>query len=932
MIGALGFLSPWLLVALAALPLVWLVLRLTPPRPRRVDFPPTRILFGLEDRDTTPARTPWWLTLLRLLLVAVLIAALAEPILRPESRLAAGTGPLLVLVDNGWDAAPDFAERIAAAGQAVEEAKRQERPVALVATAEPRPDGLAPAAAAEAARRLAAIEPRPYLPDRRALAERLAKAYGPGAAEVRWIAGGLDDGGAADLAGVLGRIGAGGILLQSNRPLRILLPPENGVEAIRIPVARLGGAAEATIAGFDEEGRRILETRAAFAAGDRTTVEVALPADLRNALTRLTIAGEASAGAVQLLDTTWRRKSVGLVVGEAANPAQPLLAPLTYVERALQPRADLLRPQAPTTGAAIAEIVKRGASVMVLTETGNLPPETAAAVTKWVEAGGTLVRFASPNLAAGGGLLPVRLRQGERALGGSLSWQEPQPIGAFPAAGPFASIAVPKDVRINRQILAEPEALAGVEIWAELTDGTPLVTARARGAGRIVLFHVTADPRWSNLPLSGAFVEMLTAIVNSARLVDAPVAAASEAAAKPSGAPWRPIRLLDGSGRLSPPTAGAALVADLANAEPSPETPPGFYDRDGTIRAINAVGAQTALRPLDPGRIGWGGATARLTQDRATPLWPYLLAFAAVLAVLDGLAVLALGGRLSSRRLARGAAALLLAVAAFPVTPAGAQQGAAAPTAAEDKALAAALQTRLAYVVTGNDEIDETSRAGLEGLSQYLASRTALEPAEPVGLDLAADELAFYPLIYWPIDAAADVPAPDVLARVDAFLKNGGTILFDTRDGGSAALPGTAAASPETERLRAILGNVDVPPLEPAPPDHVLTKAFYLLTEFPGRWNNSELWVESLSDTPALPGRPARGGDGVSPVLITGNDLAAAWAVADDGSFLYPTVPADPRQRELAFRAGVNIVMYCFTGNYKADQVHIPALLERLGQ
>ena len=78
--------------------------------------------------------------------------------------------------------------------------------------------------------------------------------------------------------------------------------------------------------------------------------------------------------------------------------------------------------------------------------------------------------------------------------------------------------------------------------------------------------------------------------------------------------------------------------------------------------------------------------------------------------------------------------------------------------------------------------------------------------------------------------------------------------------------------------------------------------------------------------------RPARAGDGVSSILITSNDLAGAWAVRQDGQAMLPLVSAEPRQRELAFRAGVNIVMYTLTGNYKADQVHVPALLERLGQ
>ncbi len=78
--------------------------------------------------------------------------------------------------------------------------------------------------------------------------------------------------------------------------------------------------------------------------------------------------------------------------------------------------------------------------------------------------------------------------------------------------------------------------------------------------------------------------------------------------------------------------------------------------------------------------------------------------------------------------------------------------------------------------------------------------------------------------------------------------------------------------------------------------------------------------------------RPARAGDGVSTILITSNDLAAAWAIDSGGQAMFPTASADITQREMAFRSGVNIVMYAMTGNYKADQVHIPALLERLGQ
>ncbi|HSG95833.1 MAG TPA: DUF4159 domain-containing protein, partial [Afifellaceae bacterium] len=730
-------------------------------------------------------------------------------------------------------------------------------------------------------------------------------------------------------------------LVLSDRPVTVLRPPENAADRVRIPVSRLGAiAAAVTIAGYDAQGRRITETAVDIPAAGEAVGEIVLPAELRNELTRFALSEEASAAAVQLLDGRWRRKSVGLVVGEAANTAQPLLEPLTYVERALAGRADILRPATASTSDAIAGLIDRRASMIVLTATGNLPPETGERLRAWINAGGTLVRFASPRLAASdASLLPVPLREGERALGGSLSWAEPQAIGSFAETGPFAAIEIPRDVRISRQILADPNGLIGAEIWAELSDGTPLVTARNTGKGRIVLFHVTADPRWSNLPISGAFVQMLAAIADSAQIitedivsqaaVTVPGPPAPDQGPAQTAAPWKPVSLLDGYGRLTTPPPGAVLVADIAEVSPSLETPPGLYDRAGTVRALNTIGAATTLTPLTASALGWSGNVQSLEPRQSKPLWPLILALAAALAVFDALAVLVLSGRLLPARLpahAAAATAFFVIVALFSPTPATAQDQPA------DEFLAAALTTRLAYVLTGDDLIDETSRAGLEGLTTYLRERTALEPGEPAAIDITSDELVFYSFLYWPVTTDADVPPADVMAKIDTFMKSGGTILFDTRDAGGAITPGLFAASEETERLRQILAFVDVPPLEPVPPDHVLTKAFYLLSEFPGRWRGSDLWVESLSEAPQAGNRPARGGDGVSPIIITGNDMAAAWAISADGRYLYPTVPSDPHQRELAYRSGVNIVMYTLTGNYKADQVHIPALLERLGQ
>jgi hypothetical protein len=337
---------------------------------------------------------------------------------------------------------------------------------------------------------------------------------------------------------------------------------------------------------------------------------------------------------------------------------------------------------------------------------------------------------------------------------------------------------------------------------------------------------------------------------------------------------------------------------------------------------------------------------------------PVLLAALALLA-LDALVVFLLAGGMGQifRKRPQRAAAALVLVGVLAVLTFGAQAFAqntaqrqqrpaarpASPPATDpgmpadlDFALKATIETRLAYVVTGDAEVDGISKSGLQGLTLFLAQRTALEAGEPVGLDIARDELAFFPLIYWPVVPGAAKPSPAALARIDAYMKNGGTVLFDTRDAIMAPPgPGGANRSPGMLALRNILASLDVPELEPVSRDHVLTKTFFLLRDFPGRFNSGQLWVEALPTADEQADetkRPARAGDGVSSIIITSNDFAGAWATRNDGQAMLPMVPGEPRQREFAFRAGVNIVMYTLTGNYKADQVHVPALLERLGQ
>ncbi|MDE2378391.1 DUF4159 domain-containing protein [Bradyrhizobium sp.] len=930
----LAFTEPLLLIGLVSLPVLWWLLRVMPPRPRRIEFPPTRLLFDIAPREETPSRTPWWLTALRLLAAALVIFAAAGPIWNPQTGLAASKAPLMIVLDDGWSAASNWDARIRAADELIADAENDRRAIALVPLSEPNRDiTLMPAGAARVA--LRQLTPKPYSIDRvetLTAMDRFLKSTGD--CEIAWLSDGVDTGRGEEFVQGLGRtigdraltIFAGG----TPSPLA-LVAAENAAAKMTVKVLRTdSGLAAGTVRALDQKGSPIGEARYAFAPQDKET-EAAfdLPVELRNDITRLEIAGERSAGAVQLLDKRWRRRAIGIVSGSSSETAQPLLAPTFYLTRALSPFADVRLPDKGAPQQGITQFLDQKLPMIILADVGTIAPELRERLNAWIDQGGVLVRFAGPRLAqAEDDLVPVKLRKGGRTLGGSLTWEKPQHLTAFTADGPFAGIAVPKDVTVNRQVLAEPDAVLATRSWASLEDGTPLVTGEHRGKGVVSLFHVSADMRWSDLPMSGTFVEMLRRIVDMSGYTSKPGAGV---AGEPSTETVAPLHILDGFGAFGPPPASAKpLSADYRDRATS-DHPPGFYGPAEGPLAVNTLAAADRIAALDTASLNARHATYTNAEPRDLRGW--LLSAALALFLIDAVIVALLGGGLAAllrRRAAPAAIAfgLILAGALAPF-PARAQ------SASDDFAMRAVSQTRLAYVVTGNADVDSIVKAGMAGLTLFLAQRTALEAGDPVGVDPARDELAFFPLIYWPIVPGAPKPPQDAMNKIDAYMKQGGTVVFDTRDAVEAP-PGKNGASqtPGMQALRDILSSLDVPELEPVPREHVLTKTFYLLRDFPGRFNSGQTWVEALprDDDDEAASRPARGGDGVSPIIITSNDLAGAWALRPDGQPMLPLTPGEPRQREFAFRAGVNIVMYTLTGNYKADQVHAPALIERLGQ
>jgi hypothetical protein len=907
--GALSFTSPLLLFGLLALPAIWFLLRATPPSPRTVRFPPFEILRRLSKTPETPERTPWWVLLLRLAIAGLAILGLAGPILNsPPAPTSAG--PLIIVVDDSWAAAPGWKKRRDAMANAAEQSARAGRQAYVIETASEATEAPEPITGEELADAGASLEPKPHLPDyARARARAAALAGRIGGAEILWLSDGVAHQGSAELYRELTKLGDVSVRVDDAAPAIALFPPTRDDAGLNYHIEAIGSTPwRGDLVGLARDGRELARTTFEVGGGGSGDATIDLPLALQNDLAQARLEGVPSAGAVQLVDARDRRALIGFI-SSGREGADPLLSGAHYVKKALAPYALFVTDT-------LENLIASEASVIVLDDVGVLRPSDVDDLQEWVEKGGVIIRFAGPTLAEAAAerkppLLPVELRGGGRAFGGALTWESPQPLGGFSFDGPFSTLTPPADVFVRRQVLAEPGGETPLRTWASLKDGTPLVTGASDGAGAIALFHVTATPDWSDLPLSSTFVEMLRKLVFLSAL--GPKAQDDRQAQRAA-----PFRVLDGFGVLTQPSRdiGASSVDELGDG-PAPGRPPGLYGAPEAPIAVNAVRPGDAFKAFNI----QGVSVEPYFSAAPVRIGPPLIAIALLFLIADGLVALRFAGKLP-----------FLAALAAAIAGVGADRTSAEPLdrPVSPSVIEGALAFRLAYVKTGDPATDRIAEAGLSGLTRELTRRTSAEPAPPIGVNPETDDLSVYPFLYWPITPGASAPSEQALANIENFMRFGGLVVFDTRDDERAV---DGVDTPESLALKALLADIDLPPLAPVPPDHVLNRSFYLLSDLPGRAATRPVWVQS-GDGP---------NDSVTPVVIGGRDWAGAWAANAVGEPLLPTSSsARPcanvegavlrSLRECSYRAGVNMVMVALTGNYKSDQVHTPILLERLGR
>ena len=865
------FAAPFALLGLAVLPAIFFLLRLTPPAARRIRFPPLALLRTLATQDQTPRHLPLWLLLLRLGAAALVIIGLAGPSLHPAAPLP-GAGPVLLVIDNGWSTAATWPARRAAAARVIAAAQQASRAVALLATAPSSTIPLQIAAimsAAQARQVLDALQPQPWPSNRPAATAALQ-----GAAEATriYIADGITDG--PGFAAFLKALAPTRILSNGTPPA--LLQSANTTADGSLVIHALNPPPDMGVSVRSAAGATL--AHAVFSPAGNATVN--LPPPLTNQASALTLDGPASAAGTYLLDASSHAVLVGLAAG-AGNAEAPYLGTLYYLRRALPASARIF-------SGALATLINVKAGLIILADV-PLDPNQQRLARLYVTGGGILLRFSGPLTAAlPDPLTPDPLLPRDRRLGGVLTWSFPQRLNPFSPTSPFAGLPAPATAIVSRQILADPTRLDSATVWATLQDSTPLVLGRPLGKGILIAVLTSANADWSSLALSGAYPAMLQRLV----------VLATGAAPNPT------LRLpltaqLTAFGTLTTQVPAATLAASNATAEISPAQPPGLYGAGGTTIALNLGGHVPA-----PNEASLPNATPLTGAGPPRTLGPPLIAAAILLLATDLLIASFLRGLLSMRRFAVLPILLLLfSNAQAPASP------------------AAALQTSLGYVRTGDAATDQLSNDGLGYLSAIVSIHTSAMLGIPVALNPAADDLAFYPLIYWPIIASAPPPSAAACAALNSYTQHGGLLVIDTA-GGDAGAPGSGAgfapgAGAALARATACLA---LPPLQPLTNTDALAHCFYILQGFAGRFTGAPVLIAASA---------SRDADGVSPVIIGQNGWAAAWARDANGAPEQLPLPGGEDQRVTADRFGTNLVIYALTGDYKADQSGVLDLLNK---
>lgn len=897
--SGLTFLNPWFLASLLAIPLLILLLRVIPPPPKYVTLSTARFLEKLTTQKRTSHKTPWWLLLLRALILICVIFAFAHPVVSKTPPLQLNK-PVLLIIDNGWASAQNWSKIISKAEAVLRDAKTNNLTVTLGLTA-PLPGQDMPLLReqenpATLKTFINGLSAQPWQGEEGKLTSLLDKSLTDDM-DVVWLSSGVMGKSTAKLYNTVKNYNS----LIIYRPDDSLLPvtisnDANNIHETGFIISRVIPAAASqspTLLEQSQNGNVLYQNTVAF-SGNALSTKFERKADSSEQPYSLKIAGQSTAASVFLLGSVGDKPYVGIASPDDEDSSSSFTDSAYYLTRALKPFAKII------TGSPQDILEEKSLSVLILPDVSSLPVAQLDKLKKWIDKGGVLLRFAGPSTAQIDQLpVAVPMQKGERALGGDLTWENTQNLALFSENSPFYGIELHDNITLKKHILAKPEEAQDKNVWARLEDGIPFITARQQNRGLIIYIHTTADPAWSDLPLTGLYIDILRRILDMA---ERPAEVFQEAAN--GNIQLEPSLVLNAKGQLIKPSPlyKGFSAGESGNTEPNSIHPPGLYSYKGKIKTLNLANSLGLVEPITA--LGKGHRFAVYQDGIERDMKPFLLKLATLLFLLDWVLMMYLM-RLSDtlrtywtryrHRISCLLAGLLLLGLSLglPLSPAQAQ----------NSDIDLITNIHLAYFETGDVVLDSKSQNGLVQLQNTLIARTSVEPKGVVAVDAEQDTLLFYPFIYWPF--ATDFPplSDKAKEKIQSYINNGGLIIVDFGTP-SSVLTGAE----EIEAFLSLMEGINLPPLQQIGPDHTLRRSFYLLDRLYGRYDSENVWASYDPDNII---------NSVAGLIIGGNDWAGAWASGTN---------------EFAMRTGINFTMYALTGNYKADQLHLPFILERLGQ
>ncbi|MEC8100338.1 MAG: DUF4159 domain-containing protein, partial [Pseudomonadota bacterium] len=616
-------------------------------------------------------------------------------------------------------------------------------------------------------------------------------------------------------------------------------------------------------------------------------VNLSFPIEIFNQIKNIKIVEQNHAGAKYYFDDFSKKKNIAILNDNQFYKESPLLSPIYYLKKSLDAKHNIKIEK-------IDNIINQNYSTIIIPETVEIPKEFDKKLIDWLTGGGTLIRFSGDKLVEKeSSFLPHQNTLGRlRNIEGQLTINNKLFISEFKKDSIFFGLQVPQDIAIKKQLIFNTNPKQ-VKVLAKLNDNTPLVSIKKIGEGEIILFHIGANNDWSNLPMSSLFSDMINRVLllsknyNYSNYTDLNL-----------------NKEIDGFGNLVPPKKIVNIDSfdKLKTAKPSLDTPPGQYENNQISVVLNlSTNINNHQIKITDTKV-LSGYSFKSTRDLSSTILKIIL----IMFILDILLTTMIKNNINFSKIFTNRNNLLIYFLFFLTFI--------------KSDFISANETYLAYVEIENTQINNISKNGLEKIRSLLITRTSVNPQKVIGIDIKTDYIYKYPFIYWPLTKNLLSIKKQEINKIKNYLNNGGIIFFDIIGFSRKSLN---LKEKKFQGISDFLNEIGANELSIIPKEHTLTKSFYLLNKFPGKWDNRILFVETNN---------LQYKDGVSSIILGFNDWAKAWAVDNNNLPLFPVVPGGERQRELSYRFGINIAMYALTGNYKSDQIHSKSILKRLNK